>query len=397
MTAVAASRLRPADLPALATVGIRTRRMRSALTALGIAIGIGALVAVLGIASSTKAELDARLAALGTNRLEVAPGQSLVGENVTLPPTAAARIRRLPAVTGAAAASRVEAVVRRNPLVPRTNTSGISVNATDLQLLDTVGATVASGRWLDPATARLPAVVLGSTAARRLGIGSPAGRQVLIDDQPFTVIGILAPVPLYASLDSGAFIGFPVAAERFAANGNPNSVFITVQPASIDTVRGLLAATVNPIRPADVKVSRPSDAVAAQRTVSSTLTALLLGLGGVALLVGGIGVANVMVIGVMERRTEIGVRRALGATRRHIRLQFLSEASLLGLGGGLMGVALGAAVTGGYTVVRHVTFSLPPSVVLAGGATALLIGAAAGLSPAARAARLAPADAIRPV
>jgi putative ABC transport system permease protein len=390
------SRLRLRDITAVATVGPRTRRLRTVLTAVGIAIGIAALVAVMGISESSKANLLARLDALGTNRLQVQPGQSLVGDDVTLPDTASNRIRRLDAIDQAAAVSSIDATVRRSDVIPETNTSGIGLRAADLTLPATVGATVAQGRWHDAASERLPTVVLGAVAAQRLGIGNVDGRAVLIGDQWFTVIGILEPIPLYNTLDSAALIGYPIAEELFDADPSPSTVYVTTDPDLVNQTRDVLAATTNPEAPSEVDVTNPSDALAAKEAVDDTLTALLLGLGGVALLVGGIGIANVMVIGVLERRTEIGVRRALGATKRHIRIQFLLEAILLGTLGGLIGVGLGLAVTAAYTNVRHLTLAIPPDALWIGLGSAIAIGGIAGVSPAARAARLAPAEAIRP-
>lgn len=394
--ALARSRVRWRDLPSVATVGPRTRRVRSLLTAIGIAIGIAALVAVLGIAQSAKADLIAQLDALGTNRLQVQAGQSTTGNEAQLPERADDQIRRIPAVRNVAATTGVDATVRRSDRIPEGQTGGIVPRAGDIGLLDTIGGTVADGRWHDNASIHLPTVVLGSKAAERLGIDHVDGRTVLIGDQWFTVIGILDPIPLYETLDSAVFVGYPIAAERFNTPANPGTVYVTTDPDSIDAVRDVIGATANPLHPNEVKVSNPTDALAARRAVSSTLTALLLGLGGVALLVGGIGIANVMVIGVLERRTEIGVRRALGATRGHIRTQFLLEAIVLGALGGLLGVGLGVAVTTAYTTARHTALAMPANALVGGFAAAVVIGAVAGLSPAARAARLAPADAIRP-
>ena len=395
--ALPVSRLRPRDVLATGSVGLRTRRLRSALTALGIAIGIAALVAVLGISASSKADLLAELDALGTNRLQVQAGQSFLGEDATLPPDATAMIRRIGPVTAASGLTGVDATVRRTDAIPDTETGGISVQASDTDLLDTVGGSVRTGRFLDAATSRLPAVVLGSTAAERLGIrdltGSPA---VYLGDQWFTVIGILDPVPVLANLDSAAFIGYDVAEQLFDTSRSPSTVQVRTTPEAVDAVEAVLAATANPAAPEEIEVSRPSDALAAREAVDDTLTALLLGLGGVALLVGGIGIANMMVVSVLERRSEIGVRRALGATKRHIRLQFLTEAVLLALLGGLLGTLLGIAVTYGYADVRDITFSVPPTAVALGVGAALVVGGLAGLSPAARAARLPPADALRP-
>ncbi len=392
------SRVRFADVFGIGSVGIRTRKLRTALTAIGVAIGIAALVSVMGISASSKADLAAQLDALGTNRLEVQAGSSFApGGTATLSDVAIPMIRRIGAVTSASGITTVTTSVRRNDFVDATVTNGIAVNATDPFFLGASGATLASGRFIDAAAQNFPNIVLGATAAQRLAINVANGRtRVYLNGNWFDVIGILKPIAILPNLDSAAFIGYPIAAKLFATPAAPATVFVLTDPAQLDAVRGILGATANPESPGEVSVSRPSDVIAAKKAADTSLTALLLGLGGIALIVGGIGIANVMVISVLERRTEIGVRRALGATKRHIRLQFVVEAVLLSLLGGIIGVALGIAVTVGYTKFQHIVLSIPALSLAAGIGAALIVGALAGISPAARAARLAPADAIRP-
>jgi putative ABC transport system permease protein len=391
------SHLRPRDVFGAGSVGLRTRRLRTALTALGIAIGIAALVAVLGIAASGRADVLHQLDELGTNRLTVQAGRSFLGEDSKLPEDATAMIRRIAPVTSAAGTTGVSASVRRTDQIPAEETGGISVVATEPELLAAVNGTIHTGTFLNAATAKYPTVVLGSKAAQRLGIHSLDGDPVVyIGGHWFSVVGILDPVPLLPNIDSSAMIGYDIAHDMFNTDRNPSTVYVLTDPDQVQQVRDVLAATANPEHSNEVSVSRPSDALAAKEAVDSTLQALLLGLGGVALLVGGIGIANMMVVAVLERRTEIGVRRALGATKRHIRLQFLVEAVLLALLGGVLGVLLGVAVTAGYTMVQDSVLSVPITTIAAGVGAALVVGAIAGLSPAARAARLNPADAVRP-
>jgi putative ABC transport system permease protein len=388
--------LRPVDVLAVGAVGLRTRRVRTALTALGIAIGIAAMVAVLGISASNKADLLAELDRLGTNLLEVTPGQSFLGQDSKLPEDAPAMIRRVGPVESAAATASVSASVRRSDLISPLETGGVSVRAAEPTLLTTLQGRVRSGTFLNDATARYPAVVLGAAAARALGIRSVEGDpRVLIGGQWFTVIGILDPLPLAPAIDRAALIGFPIAQSMFDIDGSASSVFVRTSPDQVDAVRNVLPATANPAAPNEVRVNRPSDALAARAATDEALTALLVALGGVALLVGGIGIANVMVISVLERRREIGVRRALGASRRHIRMQFVVEAMLLAALGGLTGVLLGALITGGYAAVSNWTVSIPLGALAAGVGLALVVGGIAGLYPAARAARLEPAEAVR--
>jgi putative ABC transport system permease protein len=394
---VARSRLRLADVPAVGSLGLRSRRGRALLTALGIAVGIAAMVAVIGISASSRADLIAELDRLGTNLLQVEAGQSRLGEAAELPPTAPAMIRRIGPVESAAATRNVATTVRRTDRIDEAVTGGIAVVATEPQLLGTIGGSVAEGRFLDNSTAAFPTVVLGAEAAARLGIDSLEGDPLVwLGERWFKVIGILDRVPLAADIDRAALIGYPVAQELFGIDDAPSTVRVRTDPDHVEAVREVLAATANPEEPSEVSVTRPSDALAARAAADEALTALLLGLGAVALLVGGIGIANVLVISVLERRHEIGIRRALGATRGHIRTQFLVEAMLLAAIGGIGGVVLGAVVTAGYATSREWSVAVPAGALAAGVGVALAVGALAGLYPASRAARLAPADAVRP-
>ncbi len=391
------SKLRLRDVVPVATAGLRAKRARTGLTALGIAIGIAAMVGVVGISASSRADLLAELDGLGTNLLAVRAGQDTFGDASELPVAAPAMIRRIGPVTAAAATRTVEGVsVRRTDRIPVEETGGIAVMATEPNLLATLAGTVRTGTFLNRATATEPAVVLGSEAAARLGIDDLTGRPlVYVGRQWFAVVGILDTVPLAPDIDRAALIGYPVAERLFGIDTAPSTVRVRTDPDQVTAVRDVLAETANPEAPDQVDVSRPSDALAAKAQADDTLTALLLGLGAVALVVGGVGIANVMVISVLERRAEIGVRRALGATRRHIRLQFMVESVLLAGAGGVLGVALGAATTAFYAHARGWRLAVPVTG-LAGGVTAsLVVGAIAGLYPAARASRLAPADAVR--
>jgi putative ABC transport system permease protein len=383
------------DLIVVGAGGLTTRRLRATLSALGVAIGIAAIVAVLGISQSSKADLLAQLDRLGTNLLTVAPGQTFAGGDATLPKESVGMIRRIRPVQQAAAVATVsDTAVYRNDRIPREETGGLSVAAADLKLPQAVGVTLAKGTWLNAAAARYPTTVLGAAAAQQLGIDR-IGSQVWLGGRWFTVVGILDPVTLAPELDRAALVGFPVAERLFGADGSPTTIYLRADPAYVSDVQGVLAATANPEHPNEVQVSRPSDALAAQAAAKSALNALLLGLGGVALLVGGVGIANVMVISVLERRSEIGLRRALGATRGHIRTQFVVESLLLALLGGAGGVVLGALVTAGYATRQHWQVVVPLSGVAGGVGVALALGAVAGLYPAVRAARLAPTDALR--
>jgi putative ABC transport system permease protein len=396
VTTLRPGRLSQRDVLRLAGYGLRARPLRVILSALGIALGIAAMVAVVGASTSSHAKLNSLLNSLGTNLLTVAPGRTLFGEQATLPDESVAMIGRIPQVESVTAVGVLpDANVYRTNKIPAPQSGGISTYAVRTDLLDTVRATVRSGTWLNDATARYPAVVLGATTADLLGIGAPnQDVQIWLGGRWFTVIGILNPVPLAPELDLGALIGWQAGQRYLGVDGDITTVYTRTDPDAVEAVRDLLARTANPARPNEVDVSRPSDALAAQAAVNKTFTGLLLGLGAVALLVGGIGVANTMVISVLERRSEIGLRRSLGATRRHIRTQFLSESLLLSILGGGAGIVLGSAVTAAYATVQGWPTVVPGWVVAGAITAALIIGAVAGLYPAVRAARIAPTEAL---
>jgi len=396
------SRLLPGDVLRVASVGLRTRRVRAALSALGVAIGIAAMVAVLGISESSKAGLVAQLNELGTNLLTVAPGQTFLGKSAELPEAAERAVRNLSSVRSAAAVTAISsASVRRNSYIEAAETGGIGVYAADPELLATLGGRVLKGRFLNPANERYPLVVLGSVAAQRLGVSSLTldGRpvEVYLGNIWFTVAGVIGPQPLAPEIERAALIGYPIASSLFGTTRHATMLYVRADPERVPEADSLLAATADPQNPENTTVSRPSAALQARADAQSTLTAVFLGLGAVALLVGGIGIANVMVISVLERRPEIGLRRALGARAVHIGVQFLGESVLLSALGGCAGIALGAAATAGYASTQGWIVVVPVLAVAGGVALALTLGALAGLYPAVRAARLAPAAALRSV
>jgi putative ABC transport system permease protein len=392
------SRLLPADVLRVGSIGLRTRRLRAALSAVGIAIGIASMVAVLGISQSSKADLLAQLDRLGTNLLTITPGQSLLGEDATLPVTAPRMVGRVGAVEQVASVRTTEATLRRTDYIPSAQTFGISVLAADTNLLATLNGRVERGVFLNEATIRYPAIVLGSVAAERLAVTSlAAGPMVYVEGRWFSVVGILDPLPLAPEIDRAALVGYPIAEQLLGAAPDATTIHVRIDTDTIDDTRALLPATANPESPEEVQVSRPSDVLEARAAAETAYTSLFLGLGAVALLVGGVGIANVMVISVLERRSEIGLRRALGASRRHISVQFLTESLLLAALGGLAGALIGVVVSAGYALSRGWAISIPAYAPIGGLVASLLIGGVAGLYPAVRAARLSPTEALRTV
>jgi putative ABC transport system permease protein len=395
---VGRTRLRWADLIRVAGVGVRTRKLRAALSALGIAIGVAAIVAVLGLSSSSSAGLLAEIDRLGTNLLTVTTGSNLFGETTALPTQAPGMIARIGPVTRVEFTGSTDANVYRTPLIPAVNTNALSVQAASLDLPSAVGTSITTGRYLNAATANEPVAVLGAAAAQRLGIDRIySGERIWIADQWFYVVGILKPATLAPEIDSSVLIGFSAAERYLGFDGHPTTIYVRSRTDEVEAVHSVLAATANPAAPSEVNVSQPSDALVARAQAKGALNSLFLGLGAVSLLVGAVGVANIMLISVLERRSEIGLRRALGATRGHIRIQFLSEAIVLALIGGIAGVAFGSLATAVYASAKGWAVVVPPLAWSGGFGAALVIGAVSGLLPAVRAARLSPTDALRTV
>ncbi|GIH13002.1 ABC transporter permease [Rugosimonospora africana] len=393
---LARSRLRLGDVMSLGTLGMRGRPTRTVLSGLGIAIGIACVVAVLGISASSQARLLAQIDALGTNLLTVTAGTSMSGDASALPTTAPAMIGRIHGVENVASTGIVDGAAYRNQRVPAGQTSGLTILATSPTLPRTLDMPVLSGEWLSDATANFPVAVLGATAARRLGVekveNSP---QIYVAGQWFTVIGILGPSVLDPTINSGVLVGFPVAQALLNFDGHPTTIYERSTDETVESVRTQLALMTNPDHPDEVNVTRPSDALAARAAAQNAYTGLFLGLGAVALLVGSIGIANVMVIGVLERRGEVGLRRALGATRAHIRWQFLVEGVLLSTIGGVAGAVIGVLTTIVYATIQDWEVRVPAEVVVTGITASILSGVIASLYPSARAARLPPTEALR--
>ncbi|WP_419995909.1 ABC transporter permease [Streptomyces boninensis] len=393
------SGLRPArlagrDVWQVGSAGLRGRPVRVLLSALGIAIGIATMISVVGISESSKADLLRQLDKLGTNMLVVEPGQSfLTGEEAKLPRAAPEMVGRIDGVENVGAIGAMDHSVYRSQHVPEELSGGLTVNAASENLLRTLQGKAVKGTWLNKATGKYPAAVLGSAAAERLGITKP-GQQVWIGERYFTVIGILGELPLATDLERSALVGWDAAEQLLGFDGSPTSIYERSAEDRVDAVRGLLPRSVNPEAPEEVEVSNPSDALAAKAASEGAFTNLLLGLGGVALLVGGVGVANTMIISVLERRHEIGLRRSMGATKGQVRLQFVTESLLLSGLGGLAGVVLGAGATFAYASVSGIPWVVPPWAMAEGFGATLVIGSVAGLYPAVRAARVSPTVAL---
>ncbi|MFB7829535.1 ABC transporter permease [Streptomyces hydrogenans] len=388
------TRLRLVDLLRLGMIGPRTRKTRSALSALGISLGIAAVVAVTGISSSNQAHLLARLDLLGSNLITVAAGKDATQQLVPLPSAAEKMLGNIAPVQQVTAVGATKAEIYRNNLVPTQQTGSITVLAARPNLLDVLHGSLRSGKWLDRASERLPVTVLGDQAAQRLGVTAP-GERVWLGGQSYAVVGILAPNELAPELDTAALVGWPQATAHLGADGSAATVYLRAHPERVPDVQGVAAATANPASPSTVAVSRPSDLLLARDEAEGALTGLVLSLAGVALLVGGVGIANTMVVGVMERRGEIGLRRALGARGGQIAAQFLLEAVLMGFIGGIAGLTVGSLTVYGYALAQGWPATIPYYTIGGGPMVSVLVAAVAGIYPAMRAAKASPTDALR--
>jgi len=389
------STLRARDLLPTSTLGLRSRKVRALLSGLGIAIGIASIVSVLGVTRSSQSALLAQIDRLGTNLLTVVNGVDSEGNEQLMPTTAAPMIQQLPNVLSVASTAKLSDVyVYRNRHVPIGQTGGRTVRVCDASLLTTLDGALLAGRFLGGDDA--PVTVLGYAAASTLGIKDVTGNdRVWLGGYSYTVVGILKPFELAPEIDQSALVSFRSATEVLGYDGNPSRIYVRAETDHVADVFGRLSATANPVDPSRVGVSRPSDALTAQLAVRESGAGLILGLGAIALLVGAIGIANVMVIAVLERRTEIGLRRALGARRRHIAAQFLTESLVLATAGGVTGILIGVGVTIGMSTARGWAMLIPPEALWGGLAVSIAAGVVAGLYPALRAAHLPPTDALR--
>jgi putative ABC transport system permease protein len=397
-----APRLRPVrlaflDVLALGRLGIRTRKARTVLSALGISLGVATMIVVTAIPASSQRALLTKLSALGTNTLKVQPppGQD---PPVVLPTEAPAMVGRIGPVTAVSAVANTNAEVHRSDRSDPADYAGLSVLAAKDNLLNLINGHVSSGHFLTRGTDAFPTAVLGSVAATRLGFthlepGSQAP-QIYVGHSWFTVVGVLATTPLAPDIDRSVLVGWDAARTELGFDGHPTVIYVKAQEDQVEAVSQVLPATVYPQLRGIVTVSRPSDALTAKREAGSTFSALFLGLAAVALLVGGVGIANTMVISVLERRREIGLRRALGASRGQIRLQFLTESVLMSALGGLAGTAIGLLAALAYADVHRWPVAIPLPVLAGGLAATLVIGALAGLYPSIRASRLSPTEAL---
>lgn len=372
---------------------VTTRPGRMLLMTAGPLLGVGVIVGSIGVLQSTTGQLREALRQLGTNLVivDAADGR--------LPPQAAKRVAGVATVTGVAALGRVDAItVSAAPpsgelVVPPAN----QVMTAGAELLEELEIGLRFGRTLnatDEAEATT-AVVIGDRVAQHLFLEGPALRTVYLGDHPFAIVGVLEQSVLYPEVDSAILMPTSTAAEMFGANPRPDTLLVRVQDGAVRSTAELLADAVTYGAPANVRVFVPTDLLAAQTEIDRALAGAVVGLGLLTMVVGGFGIANVMLISVIERRREIGIRRALGHLRVAIAVQFLTESALVGLVGGVAGAALAAAFVAVVSAGKGWTAVLEPLVIAGAVGAAIFMSVLAGVYPAIRAARLQPLDVLR--
>jgi putative ABC transport system permease protein len=397
---------------------VRSHRMRSVLTMLGILIGIAAVILTVGLGEGAQQQVGSDISALGSNLLIVSPGSTTSTAGVrggfgsastltTADASALANRTTAPDIKAVAATTSTSAQLTASS----TNWTTTVVGTTP-SYLSVRARSVSQGRFLtaNDVSSNAAVVVLGSDTASELFSGrDPVGQSVTIGDVPFQVVGVLASVGSGSSSttdqDDEAVVPITTAATRVVGGTSRTSVStIYVEASSKGTISAAyqeadaeLLALHNITTPtdADFSIASQQSILSTATSVDSTLTVLLAGIAGISLLVGGIGVMNIMLVSVTERIREIGLRKALGATPQAIRRQFLVEASTLGFAGGVLGVGLGLI---GAVVLPHFISDpivISPTAAIGAIVVAVVIGIGFGVYPASRAARLAPIDALR--
>ncbi len=391
------SRLR--DLLSIAVGGIRARKVRTLLIMLGPIVGVAAMVGAVGLTESAKGDLKARLAELGTNLITAEAGSSFGQQNPTLPKSAVSRVKAIESVERASAVAEVQGVVTLPSAAGESyyQTFPVPVLASDDKLPEVLEVPIRSGRWLATSDGanKSRAVVLGGGLAEEYGVLPGEIRTVRLNGIDYGVIGVLDRVPLEPSLDNAAFVTQWAAKHDFATDGAPTKMYVRARPGTTEATSKAIPTAVSLGSSDSVTTKIPSDALEASARADKTLQQTALFAGLLALAVGGLGIANVMSISVIQRSSEIGIRRALGSTRALIAMQFLLEALFVGLVGGVIGAVIGvgivymvSAIAGWVVVIDYA--KMPIWIGLA-----VAVAAIAGLYPSVKAARLEPLETLR--
>lgn len=393
-----------AELLVTANRGLWARPSRTALILLGPVIGVAAIVAAIGLTESAKGDVRARLDELGTNLATVQASSSFTpgGGLPRLPEETAERIEAISLIESVSVVTEIPGV----RVLPHAEAAEafevlpVAVRAADAELPSVVEVDMAWGRWLDPwdEIEGHRTVVLGSEVAEAFAVLPGERRSVLIGDRLYGVAGVVSEMELLPDYNLSVFISFRAAADDWDDDGGPTeAVFRFDESAELrDSDVEFLDTAITYGGPGGIDPPVvPSDTLEAAADVDATLRTVVLLMGGLALLVGGLGIANVMSISVLQRSSEIGIRRAVGHSRARIAGQFLLEAMMVGLFGGVIGALVGAAVVVVGADWRDWTLVLDPVLLVWSAALAVLVAIVSGLVPAIRAARLEPLETLR--
>jgi putative ABC transport system permease protein len=387
------------DLVGVAWTGLMARKVRTLLILLGPIIGVASMVGAVGLTESAKGALQVQLATLGTNLIIAQAGGTFGSQNPTLPGDAVRRVDSVSSVTSAAATTNLSGVIS----VPVQGASTyyeafpVPVRAADDSLPSVLQVRLIDGRWLDSAdrVLHLRSVVLGSGIAKQYGYLPGETRTIRLNNTNFGVVGVLGKVPLDPTLDNAAFVTQWAAQHVFDTNGKPNELYIRTKDGTTAATATVLATAINLGGPDQVSTQVPSNVLAAQAQTNKTLQKVALFAGLLVLTVGGLGIANVMSISVIQRSSEIGIRRAVGHSRSKIGAQFLLESLFVGVLGGVLGALIGIAVVYLVSSLEHWVVEIGYGQIPIWMGLALLVSVIAGLYPSIKAARLEPLETLR--
>jgi putative ABC transport system permease protein len=388
------------DLSQVALGGLLARKVRTLLLLLGPMIGVAAIVAAVGLTDSAKGDLKRKVAQLGTNLIAASAASSFGGDQPTLPSDAVQRALQVSTVDKVAAVVELSdiTVTPYEEASEKYETVPVPVMAADLRLPSALEVPVISGRWLGPFDDEelTRAAVIGVGLASEIEHLPGEARTIELDGVRYGVVGVLGEVELDPTLDNAVFISFNAAEEDFLDDDvEPTKLFVRSTPGSEQETAEALRTAISLGGPQEVATEIKSEALELAAQSDRQLQLIVVSMGLLAIIVGGIGIANVMSISVIQRSTEIGIRRALGHTRRIIAGQFLLEALAVGFLGGVLGILLGAMAIAVGVAIAGWVFTLARWLPPAGIALAMVVSVLAGLYPAWRAARLEPLETLR--
>jgi putative ABC transport system permease protein len=387
------------DLLGVAWKGLSARKIRTLLIMLGPIVGVAAMVGAVGLTESAKGDLKQKLSTLGTNLIIANAGGSFGQQNPTFPGDAVTRVKAISSVESASATTNLSQVIA----LPAQGGSDfyqafpVPVRAADLTLPAVLDVPVINGRWLSAADNKLHAraAVIGAGLAKQYAFLRGENRTIRLNDTNFGVVGVLGPVALDPDLDNAVFVTQWAAKHVFATDGKPNQLYVRSTPKDTQATADAIPTAINLGGPDQVSTKVPSDVLKAASQADKTLQQTALFAGLLALTVGGLGIANVMSISVIQRSSEIGIRRAVGHSRSKIGLQFLLESLFVGILGGILGAAVGVGVVYLVSAFAHWVVVIAYSRIPIWMGLALIVSVVAGLYPSIKAARLEPLETLR--